>query len=379
MKKILVTGGAGFIGHHVVEHFLKNTDWDISVLDRLNYASSGLDRLREIRAYNDLAYQSRVSVFVADFTNPINEGLAKELGNVDYIAHLGAETHVDRSIEDPGAFERANVLGTLEMLEFARKLPSLKKFIYFSTDEIFGPAPQGVSYREGDRHSPGNPYAASKAAAEDFCVAYANTYGLPIMITNTMNVFGERQHPEKFIPMVIRKVRDGEKVIIHADSTRTKAGSRFYLHARNVANALHFLLENVEEYLSAKVPDQGRFNISGEREVDNFELAEFIASLVGKELQYEQVDFHSSRPGHDLRYALDGSKLKRYGWEVPVHFEDSLRKVVAWTLKNPQWLDTQWGERASGTVQGASPLSFGDRTRGKETSRKAEPEDTSRS
>jgi dTDP-glucose 4,6-dehydratase len=133
-------------------------------------------------------------------------------------------------------FVQDNVVGTVNILDYSRKnLPNLEKFVYFSTDEIFGVAPPGVSYKEYDRYNSTNPYSASKAAAEEFCVAYENTYKMPIVVTHTMNVFGERQHPEKFIPATIQKVRDGEKVIIHADPSRTKAGTRMYIHAKDVA------------------------------------------------------------------------------------------------------------------------------------------------
>ena len=328
MPIILITGGAGFIGHHVTEHFLKNTDWNIIVLDKLTYASHGFNRLRDVNVYDD----KRVTIFTADFTKPINEGLAKEIGNVDYILHLGAETHVDNSITDPRRFVYSNVIGTFELLEFAKTLTNLKKFIYFSTDEVFGPAPKGVAYKEWDRYNSKNPYAATKAGAEELCIAYENTYKLPIIITHTMNVFGERQHPEKFIPKCIINILAGEKIEIHSNPERTQAGSRFYIHARNVAAAIHFLLNT-----STKNGD--KFNIVGEREVDNLDMAKFIAKIIGKELIYELIDFHSSRPGHDLRYALNGEKMESMGWRIPINFEDSLAKTIRWYINNPKWLD----------------------------------------
>jgi dTDP-glucose 4,6-dehydratase len=202
--------------------------------------------------------------------------------------------------------------------------------IYFSTDEIFGPAPEGKAYKEWDRYNSTNPYSASKAGGEELCLAYANTYKTPVIITHTMNVFGERQHPEKFIPMTIRKVLLGEEVIIHSNVDLTRAGSRFYIHARNVANAMMFILHN------SLVRD--KYNIVGEKEVDNLELAQIIARVVGKKLKYKMVDFHSSRPGHDLRYALDGTKMGDLGWHIPMEFEKSLEKTIMWTLEHPHWL-----------------------------------------
>lgn len=329
MKKtrVLITGGCGFIGHHIIEHIIKNTDWDIVVLDKLNYASSGFDRLRDINVFDD----KRVMILPTDFTKSFSEGIKKEIGEVDYILHIGAETHVDKSIEDPEPFVMSNVVGTMHMLNFAREQKNLKKFVYFSTDEVFGPAPRGVAYKEWDRYNSTNPYAATKAGGEELALAYANTYKVPVIITHTMNVFGERQHPEKFIPMTMRKVMDGEKVIIHSDSSKTKAGSRFWIHARNVAAALLFLLDKGEF--------REKYNIVGEREVDNLEMAKMIAKILGKELKYEMVDFHSSRPGHDLRYGLDGNKMKEMGWTYPVSFEKSFEKTIKWMINRPEWLE----------------------------------------
>ena len=147
-----------------------------------------------------------------------------------------------------------------------------------------------------------------------------------------MNLFGERQHPEKFIPLIIRRALDGEKLLIHSDEKKENPGSRFYIHCRNMASALLFLIDK-------KSWVREKFNIVGEKEVNNLELALLVAEVMGKPLNYELVDFHSSRPGHDLRYALDGNKLSQLGWEPPRNFEVSLEKMVRWTLKNLQWLE----------------------------------------
>ncbi len=326
MKRWLVTGGCGFIGHHFIEHRIKeNLVDEIVVLDKLTYASNGFDRLRDINVFDD----KRIKIFTHDFENPINDNLAREIGKIDYIVHMGAQTHVDNSIKDPEPFVRANVLGTMHLLQYARKYkPDM--FLYFSTDEVFGPAPVGIAYGEWDRYNSGNPYAAAKAGGEELCLAFANTYKIPVVVTHTMNVYGERQHFEKFIPMVIRKSLLGEEVTVHADKTLTKAGSRFYIHARNVAKAIDFVIDHKFGI--------DKFNIVGEKEVDNLELAKFIASVVGKKLKYKMTDFHSERPGHDLRYALSGEKMKAMGWVVPVTFEDSLEKTIQWYLKNKKWL-----------------------------------------
>jgi len=341
--RILLTGGCGFVGHHVVEHFLKNTKWKILIWDHLTYASSGLDRVRDINAFDE----NRVEFFSTDFTRPISVGMIKECKDVDYILHMGAETHVDNSIADPTPFVYTNVVGTMNMLEFARQCTYLKAFVYFSTDEVYGPAAPinypietiqdghklslQTTYKEWDRFNATNPYSATKAGAEQLTLAYMNTYNLPGFITNCMNIFGERQHPEKFIPLIIRKIRDDKIIYIHGTSDKKNSGSRFYIHARNVAAAVHWLLDKFEQ--------RDKYNIVGEREVSNLALARKIAEIMNKELKYEIVDFHSSRPGHDLRYALDGNKLKRMGYELPVTIDDSLKNTVEWTLSNTKWLE----------------------------------------
>ena len=328
-KKVLVTGGCGFAGSHLCEHLLKNTEWDIVIFDKLTYAAQGFDRLRDILVFDD----KRVKIFTVDFTKEISEGIIKETGDLDYIIHMGAETHVDRSIEDPEPFVMSNVVGTMRILNFARKQKNLRKMIYFSTDEIFGPAPEGTNYKEWDRYNSGNPYSASKAGGEELCLAYHNTYGVPVLVTHCMNIFGERQHPEKFIPMVVKKVLNGEKVTIHSNKDKTKAGSRFWIHARNVAAAVLFLLE--------KGQAGDKYNIVGEKEVDNLEMAQIIAKILDKPLDYEMIDFHSLRPGHDLRYALSGEKLNKMGFKYPKKFEESLKNTIEWCLKpeNINWIN----------------------------------------
>ena len=342
MAKILITGAAGFIGSHMVEHFLKNTTDELILIDRLSYAANGMSRLRDIRAMEN----KRCSMYTLDISYPIPIGVISEIGGIDYIIHLAAESHVDRSIIDPRSFVQSNVFGTMEMLQFARKLNSrLKKFVMFSTDEVFGPAPEGVAYKEWDRFNPTNPYSATKAASEDLCLAWANSYDLPMIILHSMNCFGERQHPEKFIPSVVKKLLSGQLIHVHADPSRTKAGSRNYIHARNVSAAVLHIIQNVgNESFMGKPKD--KFNITGEKEVDNLTLVQMIHRIMEKELKkklelnVELVDFHSSRPGHDLRYALDGSKLAKLGWKPPTNFEESLERTIRWMIDSHhlQWL-----------------------------------------
>ncbi len=339
-RVILITGAAGFVGSHMVEHLLKNTEDRIIGIDCLNYSGTW-DRLRDVRILPGvMAFEHpRFTPMVHDFRQPAEPNLLRELKDVTHIIHMGAESHVDSSITDPLKFCISNVEGTVNMLNLARQLKNLELFVYFSTDEVFGPAPFEMKdgYKENDRHDPKNPYAASKSAAEQFVVSFANTYNLPCIITRQMNVFGERQHPEKFIPLCIRKILLGEKVTIHATPDKLQAGLRHYIHGRNVADA-HLFLLNEKPWLNKSVREVESYHISGELEVDNLTLAKTIAEIVGKPLDYEMVDFHSSRQGHDLRYALDYHKMKGIGWTPPKTFHQSLKTVVDWTLNNKRWI-----------------------------------------
>lgn len=339
-KRVLVTGGAGFIAHHLIETILDTTEWEVVTLDRLDF-SGNLNRLHDIMQKYTPDQRQRVKVIFHDLKAEINSQLSNLLGDIDLILHLAAGSHVDRSIEFPMEFVQDNVIGTVNLLNYARTLPNLKKFVYFSTDEVFGPSPAGINYKERDRYNATNPYSASKAAAEEMCVAYENTYNLPIIITHTMNVFGERQHPEKFIPKSIRFVRDGLTLPIHSNKEKTIAGSRHYIHAKDVADGLLFILnlpetyDKNEDFGGARIP---KFNLVGPEEIDNLQLARLIAAAQNKELQYEMIDFHSSRPGHDLRYALSGEYLKQLGWAPKISLTDRINSVVQWSLKNHMWL-----------------------------------------
>lgn len=324
--RVLITGAAGFIGHHLVDAILTATDWRITIIDRLD-ESGNLNRLAEVGA----ARNPRVEFIFHDLRAPLNDQLCAQIGSHDYILHLAAATHVDRSITDPMAFVLDNVVATGNMLDFARKV-GCGKFVNFSTDEVFGPAPPGTAYGEESRYNAGNPYAATKAGAAQLGVSYHNTYGLPVITTHTMNVIGPRQHPEKYVPMTTARVNRGEVVTVHANRDKTKAGSRFYIDARDVADAVLFLLRH------GKAGE--KYNIVGERETDNLELAHMIASAVGKPLRHEMVDFHSSRPGHDLRYALDGSKMAAMGWTPRTPIDRRVGEIVRWTLDHPKWLAT---------------------------------------
>ena len=267
------------------------------------------------------------------------------IGDLDYVWHLAAESHVERSLENSIPFVMSNVVGTANLLEYVKKYqPNLKKFVTFSTDEVFGPAPTGVDYKEGDVCNPSNPYSASKEGQEAISKAFAFSFGLPIMITRTMNCVGERQHPEKFIPKTVRAILNNENVIIHG--LPGNISSRKWIHARNVCNALIFLMDKGEiiEKKYQNDPSHGIYHIVGE-ERNVLELANRISKIVkGRELEpseIEYVDFHRTRPGHDLRYSLSGEKLKRLGFEYKLSLEQSFDKMIRWMIRpeNQKWLN----------------------------------------
>lgn len=327
MPKAVITGGRGFVGGHLVEHILKNTEWELVVFDKLGYASMALE---DIDVWNE--QKDRVRFYSLDLNLPVPQFVDSEVGEVDYIFHLAADSHVDRSITDPVPFVVNNVQATLSILEYARRHPFLRLFVNFSTDEVYGPAPDGRFFAEFEWHRPSNPYSASKSAQEAIGIAYQNTFHVPVITTHTMNIFGERQNREKFVPLVIGNVLRGDVTFIHADATATTPGSRCYLHARNLADALLHVV-------SLGYGGYDEWNIAGLREIDNLTLAQAIADIVGKPLKYKLVDFHGSRPGHDLRYALDSGKLLSSGYRYPVDFDESLERTVKWTVDNRErWL-----------------------------------------
>ncbi len=327
--KVLITGGSGFIGHHIVDYLLQKTDWEIVLLERLAH-SGNLNRLTELPSIQRIEIGDRLKLFWHDLRSPVNDFLIKNIGEVNYIIHLAASTHVDRSIENPMDFVMDNVVGTANLLDFARKQKGLKLFMNFSTDEVFGPAPDGVYHKETDSHKPSNPYSATKSGACQLAYSYFITYGLPIVNTFTMNNFGERQHPEKFIPKMIKKIEAGEPMPIYQGKDSTEKASRVWMYAGNTASAVHFLLENGK-------PGEG-YNVIGPDELDLLTLGNKVAEILGKPLIPEFVGFYTQRPGHDRRYALDGSKMKEMGWIPPYSFEESLRKTVEFTRDNSKWM-----------------------------------------
>lgn len=335
-KRLLVTGGGGFAGAHLIMHLLHNTDWEVVCVDSFRHKGK-TDRLSDM-LFNYPKYKTRLFVLSHDLTVPFSEQFLARMGRIDYVVNMASLSHVDTSIKHPRDFVENNISLMLTMLEFVRENP-VEKFIHISTDEVYGPAPAGYEHCENDYHRPSNPYSASKAAQEDLGWAYWRTYGIPYIQTNCMNLFGEFQDPEKLVPRVIQCAVKGEVMPIFANKDKTAAGSRKFLHARNQADATLFVLNNVkpEKYDDgAEAPPT--FNVIGKDELTNLEMALLVASFTGKELKYELVDVHSHRPGHDLRYALDGRKLEELGWKPPVPFEATVKSTVEWTMKNPIWL-----------------------------------------
>ena len=326
--RILVTGGAGFIGHALIEHLLRNTNYEIVSLDRLD-TSGNLSRLGTL-LQDHPEYKSRLRVVWHDLKAPLNDFVINKIGYVDYILHLAAGSHVDRSVLYPLEFVMDNVVGTCNILDYARlHCDNLKLFLYFSTDEVFGSAPQGVTFKENDRYNSGNPYAATKAGAEELCVAFENTYSLPIIITHTMNVYGPKQHPEKYIPLIINKILNNETLEVHSNPEQTEASKRHYLHSEDVARAILFLMKR--HTIGEK------YNIVANEESDNLDLAIKISEIMDMPLKHKLVDPKITRPRHDFRYALCGKKLKQLGWRQKIDLETGLKSVIDWFLENDHW------------------------------------------
>lgn len=313
---ILVTGGMGFVASHLINSLDPS---EVVTLVRMNQVGTPK------RLQNE-----GVRVVWHDLRSPLNDQTIKDIGPIDHVVHMGAQTHVDRSITDPGDFVMSNLVGTFNLLEYARKIGLKGRFVQFSTDEVFGPAPDGMAYAETSFQMAKNPYAATKAGAEQLAWAWANTYGLNVSVVRSMNIFGPMQDAEKFIPLCIRKILLGETISIHANKDRTRSGSRYYIHASDVAEAVKLVLisgQNNEAY-----------HCFGGEEIFNAELAMMIGEIMELSVEFELVDFHSSRPGHDLRYALTGNNLAGLGWSAKKPFAQGLRETVNWYLQNRDWL-----------------------------------------
>jgi dTDP-glucose 4,6-dehydratase len=314
MKRVLLTGGSGFIGSGILKYMLAHTDWRFTCVASWRHKGTPLN-LRG--AWDD----ERCEIITHDLT-----GIMPEIGQFDYILHLASESHVDRSIAEPLGFIENNVSSTLQVLEYARKHKP-EAFILFSTDEVYGATEHG----EWDVLLPSNPYAASKAAQEMIAIAYWKTYGLPIVITNSNNIVGENQDAEKFVPKLINLIGSGDEVQVH--TFNGVPGKRYYNPVQNVADALLFILKRKPSacfspstnIAGTDRPD--RYNLAGGKELDNLEMAQLIASLLDRPLKYKLLDAESLRPGYDQFYAKTDGALRQLGWAPPLTLEEGLQWV----------------------------------------------------
>jgi dTDP-glucose 4,6-dehydratase len=332
-KRVLITGIGGSIGVHVLAHIMHNTDWEVVGLD--SYHHKGYkDRVKRV-CRNHPDWLPRLTEFEHDLTCPISPELVERIGHIDYILHLAAMSDVFLSVENPVWTIQNNINSTLMILEYAKVIQP-EHFIYFSTDEVYGPVKKGEAHKEWSPHRPSNAYAASKAASEDICYAYWRG-GLRISYTNTMNNYGEMQSLSKFPVIIQKKVEAGEVVTIHGNEE--EVGTRFYIHSRNVADALlHILKIGPNPHKQGELDEPHRYHIVGDECLSNLELAQTIADLMGKELKYEVVDFHKDNPAHDIHYGLEDNKLRAGGWKQPIDFKTSMKNTIEWQQRNPEWI-----------------------------------------
>lgn len=336
-KTCLLTGIGGSIGIHTLSQIMKNTDWDVVGIDSFRH-KGWTDRLSEhFKGHPE--DQERVRIYTHDLVAPFSELLKKRIGRVDYIINMASLSDVEASIQDPVPFVLNNVSLVLHMLEFAREAKP-EAFIQISTDEVYGPTMgKNDGYKEWDAKIPSNPYAASKSAQEEIAISYWRAFGVPLIITNTMNNFAEMQQSSKYPVMIQKALANDEEITIHGNENG-EIGSRSYIHSQNFANALIFILQNTVPYLHqpGKIDKPDRYHIAGDKQVDNLELAQLIASLMDKELKYKLVNFHSTRPGHDPHYGLNDDKLRALGWKSPVSFEESLKSTIIWQQEHEDWI-----------------------------------------
>ncbi len=336
-SRCLITGAGGAIGVHVLAHLMENTDWDVIGIDSFNHKGY-FDRITTICNGHD-DWLTRIKMIRHDIAAPFTDREIDKIGKIDYILHLASLSDVRGSIEDPVPFIRNNVESTLTILEYARKIEP-EVLLCFSTDEVYGPAPKNSGgHPEWDTILPSNPYSASKSCQESIAISYWRSYGVPLIITNTMNNFAEMQSPSKFPALIQKKLQKDEKLMIHGASGG-EIGTRYYIHSRNAADAVLFILQNTTPYLhkAGEIDRPDRYNIVGDKQLSNLELPQLIAKLMGKKLDYELVDFHSERPGHDLHYGLNGDKLAALGWKPPIEFEESLERTIRWQEEHPEWM-----------------------------------------
>jgi len=332
MKKILITGGAGFIGSHVVRRFVTNyQDYEIYNLDALTYAGN-LENLKDIESFEKYTF------IKGDITD---ESFINSLFNkheFEGVIHLAAESHVDRSITNPLAFAKTNILGTMVLLNAFKELWKNnwegKRFYHVSTDEVYGSLGQTGLFKETTSYDPNSPYSASKASSDHFVRAYGETYGLPFVISNCSNNYGENHFPEKLIPLFINNIISNKPLPVYGDGNYT----RDWLYVQDHAVAIDLVFHEGVNHET--------YNIGGFNEWKNIDLVKLLCQKMDCKLarasgtSAQLISYVKDRPGHDLRYAIDASKInKELGWSPSVTFEEGLDKTIDWYLDNTQWLD----------------------------------------
>jgi len=331
--KILITGGAGFIGSHVVRLFVKKyPNYHIYNLDLLTYAGN-LENLKDIESASNYTF---IKEDITD-ANAINSIFLKY--RFDGVIHLAAESHVDRSIKDPLAFVNTNVVGTINLLNAFKlnynKNDNNKLFYHISTDEVYGSLSQTGLFTESTSYDPNSPYSASKASSDHFVRAYGETYGLPYVITNCSNNYGPNQFPEKLIPLFINNIINNKQLPVYGDGNYTRDWLYVIDHAKAIDLVFH------------KGKNKETYNIGGFNEWKNIDLIKLLCIQMDQKLERHKdeseklITFVKDRPGHDLRYAIDASKINtELGWKPSVTFEEGLKLTIDWYLSNEDWLDS---------------------------------------
>lgn len=331
MKNILITGGAGFIGSHVVRRFVKNyPNYNIYNLDALTYAGN-LENIKDIENLPNYTFV-KGDILDADFIDNLFNQY-----QFDGVLHLAAESHVDRSITDPLAFVKTNVIGTMNLLNAAKNLWNGnfedKLFYHISTDEVYGSLGETGLFTETTSYDPNSPYSASKAASDHFVRAYGETYGLPYVITNCSNNYGPNHFPEKLIPLFINNIIEKKPLPVYGDGNYT----RDWLFVEDHAVAIDLVFH--------KGRNHETYNIGGFNEWKNIDLVKLLCTQMDSKLgrtegeSAELITYVKDRPGHDLRYAIDANKINtELGWAPSVTFEQGLERTIDWYLSNEEWL-----------------------------------------